>query len=329
MDKKQGTFSIFLKAAFFMLGLLLALALLTSWKTGISIFNKEIMSFLSTILILSLVILGVFSLSVFTAAIFSKKSDRIPGQSMLIRDNTLRYDGRDERGRKRKLSVDLRKIDDFLSQYSELYMVRGTRLHKQDRKGKSNADTLIVTLPDGSEMSLNALHAKDVQLYNEICAYLDRIKDKDAIDLSFRMRKYAAEEDLILSGRESCARLKDLSRQVKDKEVKRKIKETVRKIDDFEPYIIDQTDRVRKLYDHYLPMLCTICENYIVVEGHDEKIVNISDARKQLANTLSLISSAFDSLSAGKEAESFEQLEADAENLDTVMKREESKPLQK
>ena len=329
MDKKQGTFAIFLKAAFFMLGLLLVLALLASWKSGISIFDRQIMSVLSTILIISLVILGVLSLSVFVVAIFGSKNERVPGQSTLIKDNTLRYEGRDERGRKKKLSVDLRKIDDFLSQYSELYMIKGTKLHKQDPKGKSNANTLIVALPDGSQMSLNALHSKDPQLYNEICAFLNRIGNKDAIDLSFRMRKYAAEEDLILSGRETCENLKSLSRQVKDRDVKTKISETIAKIAGFEPYIIDQADRVRKLYDHYRPMLCSICENYIVVEGHDEKIVDISDARKRLTDTLVLINSAFDSLSAGQEAESFEQLEADARNVDAVLRKEEFKPLQK
>ena len=329
MDREKGTFSIFLKAAFFMLGLVLLLAALTSWKTGISIFDKEIMSCLSTILIISLVILGVLCLSVFTAAIFGKKNERIPGQSALIKENTLRYEGKDERGRKRKLSVDLKKIDDFLSQYSELYMIKGTRLHKQDPKGKSNANTLIVTLSDGSEMSLNALHFADPKLYSEICAYLARISGKDAIDLSFRMRKYAAEEDLILSGRETCAKLKELSRQVKDREVKAKIGETARKIGDFEPNIVNQADRVRKLYDHYLPMLCAICENYIVMEGHDEKIVDLSESRKRLTDTLTLIDAAFDSLKSGEETESFEQLEADTEKLDTLLRKEEFKPLQK
>ena len=329
MDKKQGTFSIFLKAAFFMLGLLMVLALLASWKTGISIFDRQIMSFLSTILIISLVLLGVLALSVFTVAIFGTKNDRVPGQSTLIKDNTLRYDGKDERGRKKKLSVNLKKIDDFLSQYSELYMVKSTRLYKQDQKGKSNANTLIVSLSDGSQMSLNALHSQDPQLYNEICAFLDRISGKDAIDLSFRMRRYAAEEDLILSGRKTCDELKQLSRQVKNREVKAKINETVKKIADFEPHIIGQADKVRKLYDHYLPMLSTICENYIVMEGHDEKIVDISDSRKRLTDTLLLIDSAFDSLCAGQEAESFEQLQADVENIDTVLRKEEYRTLQK
>ena len=77
MNKERSTFPIFVKAAFFMLSLLVVLGVLTSMTTGISLFNKEVMGLISTIYIMSLVILGVLALTVFLAAIFSITVEKI------------------------------------------------------------------------------------------------------------------------------------------------------------------------------------------------------------------------------------------------------------
>ncbi len=319
-NKSSGTLSLFIKAAFFMITLLLILALLTSAKTGISLFDSQIRSFLTTILIMSLVIFGVLALGVITAALVMGKNTPVSSRSTLIKDNTLKYDVTDEKGKKRKKTIDIRKIDDFLSQYSELYMVKDTRMHKEDKKGKSNANTLIVTKSDGSELSMRKLNNEDPVLYDQICAFLDKIKDKDAINLSFRMRTYAAEENLLIEGNEAITSMKSLRRQVSDREVKAKIDTTLEKIREGETRIEGNVDKLRRLYDHYLPMLNGIISNFITLESHDKKIVSISQAKNQLLETFDLINAAFDSI--GSKEETFEQLEASVQTANAYLNKE-------
>ena len=329
MEKERSSLASFIKAAFFMLSLLLVLAVLTSLNTGISMFDREVMSLLSTIFILSLCILGVLALSVFAVAIFGSKNSSGSGQSALIKDNTLRYETKGENGRKKKVSIDLRKIDSYLSQYSELYMIKGTKLIKKDKKAKPNANTLFLVKEDGSQISLNELSKADAAFYNEVCGFLDRIKNKDAIDLSFRMRKYATESDLILSGRETMAKFKLLSRKVKNRKVKEKINETITRIKDAEPEIIDHSDQLRKLYDHYLPMLVQITDDYITMEGHDQSIVDISSSRQRLLDTFVLIDSVFTSMGSEEEAVGIEELDADVQKVNALLAKNDTETLKK
>ena len=324
MRKQGGEFSIFLKAAFFMLSLVLILGFLASMKSGVSMFNREVMSVLSTIFIISLCILGVMTLAILIAAISGGSKDApVSNRSTLIKDNTLRYEKKDENGRKKKVSFSIANIDEYLSKYSELYVVRNARLYKSDKKAKANANTLMVSLDNGKTMSMRQLNNSDPELYNEICALLDRIKDKDSIDLSFRMRKYATEEDLILAGRKSAKELKDLSKRIKNKEIRERINTLCGQIYEFEDNVIDHADRVRKLYDHYLPMLEEIVENYITMEGHDAKIVNISDSRSRLSDTLTLLSGAFASLEKGEQSEDLDQLDADVQKVNALLEKSE------
>lgn len=323
MKKERSTFPIFLYAAAFMLSLLLILGILTSFKTGISLFDKEVLSVLSSIFMISLFILGILALSVFITAIFSGKKTPSAGGSTLIKDGFLRYETRDEKGRKKKATVDITKIDRFLNEYSELYMIKGTKLFKEDKKAKGNANTLKVVLADDRKMSMNELSKTDKQLYDQICRFLDRIKNKDSIDLSFRMRKYAAEEDLVLSGRDTAEKLRLLARKIKDKEVKEKTSDTAQRIIDNENNIYDHSDRLRKLYDHYLPMLLQIVSDYITMEGHDKKLVDLSSSKRRLLDTLKLIDSVFLSFEKDEEPEGLDLLDADVVKVNALLEKNE------
>ncbi len=308
-----------------MLGLLLVMALLASWKTGVSIFDERIGSFLTTILVLSLVILGVLGLIVFTGALIMGRNTVVSSRSTLIKDGTIRYEYEDEKGRKKRKNVDLKHIDEFLSQYSELYMIRDTKLYKEDRKAKPNVNTLFVDLGDGGKMSLKKLNNEDPDLYDQIGAFLDRIQDKDVIDLSFRMRKYAAEEDLILQGRDIIAQMKAQRKRISDKEVRKRLDDTVEKLAGCEDQIIDNTDKIRKLYDHYLPMLVQIIEEYIVMESRDRRIVDISSSKKKVLDTLTLIGSALDSFGAKEAVEYFDELEATTQDASALLAKKDGK----
>ncbi len=317
--RETDSLSIFIKAAFFMLTLILILAVLTSMRTGISIFDVRIMNYLRTIFLISLGILGGMALILFVGALFMQRNTSFSRRSTLIKDGTLRYETVDEKGRRKKKNVDLKNIDRFLCDYSELYMVKDTRLYKEDKKARPNVNTLFVVLPDGRKMSLKKLDEEDPELYDQIGAFLDRIEDKDSIDLSFRMRKYAAEEDLILQGREISAKLKDLKRKVRDKEVLEKIDVMRNKLEEREGQIIDQADKIRKLYDHYLPMLVEITEEYVRMEGHDKKIVDIEPSKKRLLDTFTLIENALDSFGQKEEIEYFDELEAQRTDVKSVL----------
>lgn len=308
-----------------MLGLLLVMALLASWKTGVSIFDERIRSFLTTILVLSLVILGVLGLIVFTGALIMGRNTVVSSRSTLIKDGTIRYEYEDEKGRKKKKNVDLKHIDEFLSQYSELYMIRDTKLYKEDRKAKPNVNTLFVDLGDGRKMSLKKLNNEDPDLYDQIGAFLDRIQDKDVIDLSFRMRKYAAEEDLILQGRDIISQMKAQRKRISDKEVRKQLDDTMEKLAGCEDQIIDNTDKIRKLYDHYLPMLVQIIEEYIVMESRDRRIVDISSSKKKVLDTLTLIGSALDSFGGKEAVEYFDELEATTQDASALLAKKDGK----
>ena len=106
---------------------------------------------------------------------------------------------------------------------------------------------------------------------------------------------------------------------MKDEELRNKIRELREKILNF-GQIDESSDKVRKLYDHYLPMLKGIIEDYIRVEGHDESLVTTASSRKQLSDTLDLISSAFDSLSKDTE-DLLDEDQSEVHNLNEVLKK--------
>ena len=70
-------------------------------------------------------------------------------------------------------------------------------------------------------------------------------------------------------------------------------------------------------------MLEDIVENYITMEGHDQKIVNISDSRSRLSDTLTLLSGAFASLEKGEQSEDLDQLDADVQKVNALLEKSE------
>ena len=326
MNEERSALSLFVKGAFFMAALFLLLCVLASKISGVSIVNEEIMKGLEMILIIALCIFGFLTLGLLTAGILSGKKEgsySSKSQSILIKDGSLRYEKKDEKGKKKKVNIDIRKIDAYLNEYGELYMVKDTKLHKKDKNAKPNANTLYIQLPDGRDMSLHELNNEDPDFYNEVCAFLDRIKDMDAVELSFRGRRYVNEEDLKIEGKENIAKMKAAAKKIRDPQVKEEINKTVSIIEDFEADIYGNSDKIRKLYDHYLPMLNEIIENYTVMEGHDESIVDLSGSKKRLIDTLQLIDAAFESFKKGDETDEFDELEADAADLSAVLEKKE------
>ena len=206
----------------------------------------------------------------------------------------------------------------------KMYLPDDLRLYKADPNKKSSAINLMVETSDKRKLSLKDLYFEDADQYNRICAFLDRISDKDEIDLEFRLRKYVAQENILYAGEDAVRTFKELRKEISDKTIKAQIDRTIENIRKTSTCIdqIDRDDQMRKLYDNYMDMLVEILKNYATLEKHEKRPEELNKAKEKLLQTFELINSAFDALISGKEEEKIEELEADAQSLEDIRKEE-------
>ncbi|MBQ6492843.1 MAG: hypothetical protein IJI92_03135 [Erysipelotrichaceae bacterium] len=322
--KSSDVVLFFLKIGAFFLGLLLILFFITSAVTGISMFNEEIMKLLTVLFGITVFIVIILALALVGAIFGLSKSPVRNTGSMVVKDNALKYEYRDENSRKRKKSFSLTNIDRYLNDYKEMYLPDDLRLYKADPNKKSSAINLMVETSDKRKLSLKDLYFEDADQYNRICAFLDRISDKDEIDLEFRLRKYVAQENILYAGEDAVRTFKELRKEISDKTIKAQIDRTIENIRKTSTCIdqIDRDDQMRKLYDNYMDMLVEILKNYATLEKHEKRPEELNKAKEKLLQTFELINSAFDALISGKEEEKIEELEADAQSLEDIRKEE-------
>lgn len=322
--KSSDVVLFFLKIGAFFLGLLLILFFITSAVTGISMFNEEIMKLLTVLFGITVFIVIILALALVGAIFGLSKSPVRNTGSMVVKDNALKYEYRDENSRKRKKSFSLTNIDRYLNDYKEMYLPDDLRLYKADPNKKSSAINLMVETSDKRKLSLKDLYFEDADQYNRICAFLDRISDKDEIDLEFRLRKYVAQENILYAGEDAVRTFKELRKEISDKTIKAQIDKVVENIRKTSTCIdqIDRDDQMRKLYDNYMDMLVEILKNYATLEKHEKRPEELNKAKEKLLQTFELINSAFDALISGKEEEKIEELEADTQSLEDIRKEE-------
>ena len=322
--KSSDVVLFFLKIGAFFLGLLLILFFITSAVTGISMFNEEIMKLLTVLFGITVFIVIILALALVGAIFGLSKSPVRNTGSMVVKDNALKYEYRDENSRKRKKSFSLTNIDRYLNDYKEMYLPDDLRLYKADPNKKSSAINLMVETSDKRKLSLKDLYFEDADQYNRICAFLDRISDKDEIDLEFRLRKYVAQENILYAGEDAVRTFKELRKEISDKTIKAQIDRTIENIRKTSTCIdqIDRDDQMRKLYDNYMDMLVEILKNYATLEKHEKRPEELNKAKEKLLQTFELINSAFDALISGKEEEKIEELEADTQSLEDIRKEE-------
>lgn len=320
--KKNNDRSVFwflIQSGSVILGLLLFLAFITSLKTGISMFDPAILKMIGDIFKISLVILGIL---IFSMMFFAIKWGNTPvaPKSTLIKDNALRYEVKDGRRKYRK-TFDLTNIDNYLMEYNEMIIFDDIRIYKQDKTKKSNALNLMVELPDKRKLSLRDLNNQDSDLYNRIGAFLDDIHNKDSIALSFHLRTYVNEEKIVHDGENTINDLKILKKKIKDSDIDEQIDLTISNIQKTRELIkqVGYSDKLRKLYEHYLSMLVEILDNYEMLERHKADEAQLKEAKDRLLQTFSLINGAITGLLENKEGEEFDELEAESKTAQEML----------
>lgn len=304
------------------LGLLLALFIVASVVSGVSLTNPAILKMFVDIFGISVGIIALLGVAFFAAAIFLMKSPAQKSGSMIVKDGSMKYEYRDENNRVRKKTVNLSNIDRYLNDYKEMNIIDYLKLFKKDKSKKANVMTMFIEKPDGKALSLRDLYFEDKNQYDRIGAFLDRISKKDEIDLEFRLRKYVAVDNIINSGKEKILVLKNYKRQIKDKDIVEGISEIIDDINDMEDDIaaIEDYDKVRKLYDNYLGMMIGILDNFENLEKYEKRPEELEKAKQQLLQSFKLIDSAFEALKTGKAEKKFEELEADVTTHEQIVK---------
>ena len=244
--------------------------------------------------------------------------------SALIKDNTLRYEEVSDSGRKEKKTFLLSNINDYLTAHKSIEAIDDIKVYRQDNRKPLNAKTLMVELPDKRKMSFRKLSQEDPELYRRLCRFLERISDKDDIELDFRMRSYVNQENLVEKGKNAKKELRQSIEKTTDLSIRQGVIRIIDNIDKANKYINDvkDPDKLRKLYDNYLKIFRDILLNFNNIETHERNDDDIKNARKQIVDLAEVINQSFDTLYRENDDS---RLEASITNLEKI--NEESRQL--
>lgn len=267
--------------------------------------------------ILLLITIG-FALFVaaFMGIIIFGNSNTTNNSSILIKDNSLRYEKIDRNGKKNKRSFSLTQLDKYLRKHKEIDIIDNLILYKKDIDKASNANNLHLKDENGKTYSLKDLANQDINKFNEVCGFLEKISDKDDLELDFRLRKYVSEYNNLILINQNIKNLKQLYNKETDIEIKEKTKETINKLDECKEKIniIQKDEQLRKLNDYYIKMLIEIIENYEILNKQDNNSVQTIQSKEKIISIFNLINPVFDSLYL-KEENVFDNLEAQVNSL--------------
>jgi|GEM_PF-1961753 len=321
---------IFVRGAFVILGLMFALSAL------VMIFNEGAFSWdlirkdFKMVFYISLVILLLLFLAIMVMAVFRVQTTPSSGQSMLLKDNTLRYETRDEKGRKKRVTFSIRNIDAYLDRYGKMRIIDGMELVKKDSANRSNLNNLCV-LRNGKKITLNELNQTEPEEYLRVCRFLESLSSYDTDKLYWHMNTYIAKEELILNADGISQELKILERSVKDEQILEQIDLVREGLEGIKKRIeVDgSSDKMRKLFDHYLPMLKSILEEYSRLESKDEERKELNESKNKLMLTFEYVRQAIDSLSKTDSKEDFEKLEAAVNDVAYLLKTQNAEKADK
>lgn len=267
--------------------------------------------------ILLLITIG-FALFVaaFMGTIIFGNSNTTNNSSILIKDNSLRYEKIDRNGKKSKRNFSLTQLDKYLRKHKEIDIINNLILYKKDIDKASNANNLHLKDENGKTYSLKELANQDINKFNEVCGFLEKISDKDDLELDFRLRRYVSEYNNLILINQNIENLKQLYNKETDIEIKEKTKETINKLDECKEKIniIQKDEQLRKLNDYYIKMLIEIIENYEILNKQDNNSVQTIQSKEKIISIFNLINPVFDSLYL-KEENVFDNLEAQVNSL--------------
>ena len=312
---------IFVRGAFVILGLMFALSALVMIFHG-NVFSWDLIrKDFKMIFYISLVILLLLFLAIMVMAVFRVQTTPSNGQSMLIKDNTLRYETRDQKGRKKKVTFSIRNIDAYLDRYGKMRIIDGMELEKKNSGERSSLNNLTVPRK-GKKITLNELNQSEPEEYVRICRFLESLSSYDTDKLYWHMNTYIAKEELILNADKVSEEIKTATYLIKDDQILDEtlaVREGIEKIK--ERIEADgSSDKLRKLFDHYLPMLKSILEEYGRLESRDEDRRELIESKNKLMLTFGHVRQAIDSLSETDSKEDFEKLEAAVNDVAYLLK---------
>lgn len=314
-------FKITTKIGIFFLLLLLILFVITSLITGIPLSASGISELFSDLFSITMFIVTILAIIIIVGLGTFMLNPSV-NASVLVKDNELRYEYLDENGKKKRKSFSLLKIDEYLKTYKEMNIIDGLKLTRKDPDKRPSANTLIIELPDGKKMSLKELSRDDADAYGRIAHFLDGISDKDDLQMVFRMRNYVGRENIINSGKENSETIRDIRRQLLDGELKQeidRISENIRQVErDIDE--LAEPDKIRKLYDNYLPMLKEIGSSYLNLQNHELRKEELQKAKEKMLSSMKMINDAFATILADRKEK---QEEVETVNIKAVIEKKD------
>ncbi len=315
---------IFLRGTLVILGLMLGMTALISLFSGRTFSADAIWKDFKMIFILSLIVLLILFLVIMIMTVFRVQTTPATGSSVILKDNTLRYETRDENGKKKRVTFSIRTIDRYLDRYGKMRIIDGMELEKRNSGSKSNLNNLLVNR-DGKKISLNELNETDPKEYLRVCRFLESISSYDQDKLYWHLNTAIAKEEVILKGDELFDQLREAGKGIRDEQITDSIVLIQRDIEGLKARIEadGSSDKIRKLYDHYLPMLLGILKEYGRLEESDGDRKDLADSKNKLMLTFGYVDQAIVSLSETDSKEDFEKLEAAVNDVAMVLKTQE------
>ena len=308
---------IFAIGMFVIFVLILILALFTSLYTGISMYNPNIYSGLSEIYKMSFVILAVLFLFIgLMLSYFTKNSKK---QSIVSKDNTLKYD--DPNNNRNKILIDLTNIDEYLNKHKQMIIIDDLILTKNDyRKLSSYSNLLIVDNKNNKEYRIGDLYSKNSKKYNKICAFLDKISNLSSEEIYWHLKNIISNDIIINNGNDLIDKLRIIRSNIEDEEIKGYLSNIINSTNKTQTYLdnVSSNEKIRRLYDNYLPMLIKICENYEILEHDQTDVDSLRKSKDNLIETFNMINSAYSSIFNEKEL-NFDSLDSEVKYMDEVL----------
>ena len=318
-ERYPAWFRLIFGAGCVLFGILMVMFVLTSLITGISMSLSSIIGLFGQLFAISIYVLFALILFGLFMAFLTMKRNPSVSTSMVVRDNYLKYDAIDKDGRKRKKTVSLANINDYLTEHGSMNIIDGLVLSKGGNEAKANIRNLYVGTEE-KKISLAELYNQDQDAYNRIAAFLDHISMRDKIALEFHLHTYVFQQDMLEKGKDLQSELKQLQKGLRDEEVADRIGNTLQELETMEKQLDSaaDNDKLRKLYTHYVPMLAEIIRNYRDLDEGIPSERERNNSKEQLMQTFDLIDAAFASLNQ-KEDQDFEKLETSSESMEQLL----------
>lgn len=234
---------------------------------------------------------------------------------------------KNEYRRNRKYSVqEYAQLNEYLKKWfkkdSSIQIGNGYELRLKNREYQS-LDSLMVYESGrlmGSFMGFKSSHPDSYQhILQELMIRAKNSRNEDVIDV--QVEKH--EEKTTNSGR-FVERIDDLNSNIQDTEIKNSLFRTralLVQVLELEKKFPESKEKLRKLYEYYIPYLIDILEKFVKVQ-----ISKMNDdydgSKNKLIKTISMVNEAMENIISNLNDEDFMELNADMSTLEAILKKD-------